>query len=182
MSTSCQPCDLELSTVVHTTKACSRIRTTNEVLQGACGQSQRLGQGEITMAGAPKSFSSLHAWQHPGARLVCIADAFSAAVATAPSHRRPRRGRRFFLPPKDRVHNRRSEPSFAEASWRDRFNRMGQRCALFYRSQDPNLARCEERRSCGRSAQTAGNRAGGTQLPATFAFIPMEVRRGQRIL
>ena len=159
-----------------------KLELLKNFLSTRAGSHSVSGMEESTMAGALKSFSSVHSWQHPGTGLVCIADSSSRQITGPSSRRRTRRGGGLLSSPKDRVHNRRSEPSFAEVSWRDRFNRMGQRRTLFYRSQDPNLARCEERRSCGRSAQTAGNRAGGTQLPATFAFIPMEVRRGQRIL
>lgn len=46
--------ELELSTLEQAAKAFSRIRTSEEVLQAACGKSQRLGDGEITMTGVLK--------------------------------------------------------------------------------------------------------------------------------
>src|ERR1700730_18261557 len=60
---------------------------------------------------------------------------------------------------------------------------MGRRRSLLCGSEDANHARCETWGGGGGPAQAAGSGGGGSGISATpSTFVPVAIRRGQRIL
>jgi hypothetical protein len=119
----------------------------------------------------------------PPSRLAGRTHAAGGEDSCTSSHRAPGRRGGLLSSAKTGLHHGGAELPLAALPGRDRPDRMGRRCSLLCGGEDADDARCEAWGGGGGPAQAARGSGGGAGIPAPpSTFVPVAIRRGQRIL